>query len=123
MALGIKIKFLFGNKNSPASFPQAMDLFLMPSLFEGVPVVGVEAQFSGLPCVFSDKVPKEIKFTENVSFISLKSELNEWVTEIFRLRDLNIKREKDELKDSIFNIENAKTNLENIYLNLEKNRR
>ena len=122
--LNLEENVLFlGKRKDVNELYQVMDLFLMPSLFEGVPVVGVEAQFSGLPCVFSDKVPKEIKFTENVSFISLKSELNEWVKEIFRLRDLNIKREKGELKDSIFNIENAKTNLENIYLNLEKNRR
>lgn len=39
---------------------QAMDVFVMPSLHEGLPVTGVEAQASGLPCVFSDAITKEL---------------------------------------------------------------
>ena len=56
------VRFL-GNRDDVNELYQAMDVFVMPSLFEGIPVVGVEAQFAGLPCVFSDKVPVEVKFS------------------------------------------------------------
>ena len=49
--LNEKVKFL-GNRADVNELYQAMDIFVMPSFFEGVPVVGIEAQFAGLPCVF-----------------------------------------------------------------------
>lgn len=63
---------------------QAMDLFLLPSNFEGLPIVGVEAQSSGLPCVMSDTITKEAKITEKCEFISLKAEPKEWAERIVR---------------------------------------
>ena len=65
-----KVKFL-GNRNDVNELYQAMDIFVMPSFFEGVPVVGVEAQFADLPCVFSDKVPKEVNFHSKIEFVSM----------------------------------------------------
>lgn len=51
-ALGIAEMVLFcGNVNRPEDYLQAMDVFVMTSLFEGLPIVGVEAQASGLPCI------------------------------------------------------------------------
>ena len=50
---------------------QMADVFVMPSLYESFGLVTVEAQCSGLPCVLSDRIPKEIKVIENVSFLSL----------------------------------------------------
>lgn len=61
-----------------------MDLFLLPSNFEGLPIVGVEAQSSGLPCVMSDTITKEAKITEKCEFISLKAEPKEWAERIVR---------------------------------------
>ena len=59
--LGIydSVSFL-GVQKDTSIWYQAMDVFLMPSLFEGLPVVGIEAQASGLPCVFSDTITDEI---------------------------------------------------------------
>ena len=57
-----------GNRSDVNELYQAMDVFVMPSFFEGIPVVGVEAQFAGLPCIFSDKVPREVRFTDNCAF-------------------------------------------------------
>ena len=53
------VKFL-GVQSDTSVWYQAMDVFVMPSLFEGLPVVGMEAQASGLPCVFSTGVTEEV---------------------------------------------------------------
>ena len=56
----------------------AFDIFILPSLFEGLPVVGIEAQFNGLPCLFSDAITREVKYNKNISFLEL-SDLDSWV--------------------------------------------
>ena len=50
--------------SQPERFYCMMDLFMLPSLFEGLPVVGVEAQASGLPCIFSDSITRELAITD-----------------------------------------------------------
>ena len=75
------VRFL-GNRDDVNELYQAMDVFVMPSLFEGIPVVGVEAQFAGLPCVFSNKVPVEVKFSSKTQFVGLDSKLEELITVI-----------------------------------------
>lgn len=65
---------------------QAMDVFLLPSLFEGIPLVGIEAQAAGLPCVFSDKVNNKLSVTNNCSFISL-DKFDKWKEKIIEIKD------------------------------------
>lgn len=55
-----------------------MDVFFMPSLYEGLPVSAVEAQAAGLPCVYSDKVPKETDITGTGAFVSLDNGVEQW---------------------------------------------
>ena len=55
-----------------------MDVFLFPSLYEGLPVTGIEAQASGLNCVFSDEITKEVNITGNIKYISLKEKDCTW---------------------------------------------
>ena len=56
-----------------------MDVFFMLSLYEGLPVSAVEAQAAGLPCVYSDKVPKETDITGTGAFVSLDNGVEQWV--------------------------------------------
>lgn len=64
------VKFL-GRRSDVVRLYQAMDVFFLPSKFEGLPVTGVEAQAVGLPCVVSDTITKEFVYTDLVKFISI----------------------------------------------------
>lgn len=57
---------------------QGMDFFLLPSYFEGLPTVAVEAQAAGLPCLMSDTITREARITENCWFLSLKDRPDKW---------------------------------------------
>lgn len=67
-----------GNKKNTFEYYSAMDVFLFPSLYEGLPVTGIEAQASGLNCVFSDEITKEVNITGNIKYISLKEKDCTW---------------------------------------------
>lgn len=72
--LGVSDKvFFLGLRKDTSRLYQAMDAFILPSLFEGLPVVGVEAQCSGLPCIFSDTITPEVKLLESTVYLPIKS--------------------------------------------------
>ena len=78
------VRFL-GFRSDVARLLQGMDVFAMPSLYEGFPVTGVEAQATGLPCVFSDTITREAKILEAVEYLPLDAPLRQWVDSILRL--------------------------------------
>lgn len=67
-----------GTRKDVAAILQGMDVFLFPSLFEGLGIAVVEAQISGLPCVASDVLPEETRITSHIAFLSLKKSAKEW---------------------------------------------
>lgn len=71
---------------------QACDMFLLPSFHEGLPMVGVEAQASGLTSVMSDTVTPEVDVTGLVHFISLKESAAKWAAEIQKIINFGAKR-------------------------------
>lgn len=79
------VKFLGVRKDIERLY-QAMDIFLMPSLFEGLPLTGVEAQASNIKCFFSDTITKEVVITDNTRFISLNESAEKWAKEILENR-------------------------------------
>jgi len=81
--LGIEdsVRFM-GSLSNVNEWYQAFDVFVMPSLREGLPVVGVEAQAADLPCVFSTAVTKEVGILEKTRFIGLDETPERWVEAI-----------------------------------------
>jgi glycosyltransferase involved in cell wall biosynthesis len=82
--LGLKsnVKFL-GVREDIAHLMQAMDIFLFPSLFEGLPVVLVEAQAAGLNCIVSDAITNETDITGLIQYLNLNDSIQKWVDQIF----------------------------------------
>lgn len=117
--LGISNKLIFlGNRNDVADLYNVMDIFVLPSLYEGLPVVGVEVQANGLPFICSTEVTKEILLTNNIKLISLQQPLKDWLNKIenAKRKELNI---NDELLKK-FDIKQESRKLENLYLKLIK---
>ena len=72
-----KVKLL-GSRNDIVDLYQGMDVFFLPSLFEGLSIVTVEAQAMGLPCVVSDAIPPEAEYTGLLKRCSLNDSTEEW---------------------------------------------
>lgn len=81
--IGEAVHFLEIRKDTNELY-QAMDAFLLPSLFEGLPVVMVEAQASGLPCFVADTITKEADISGNVEFYSLNQDASIWAENIIK---------------------------------------
>ncbi len=114
--LGISERVLFlGIRSDVNALYQAMDVFVMPSLFEGLPVVGIEAQFSDLHCVFSSNITREVSISEKAHFISLKRSYSDWAGYILRLKGVVGDRNPN-FQCERYDIEQAKDILEQYYL-------
>ena len=97
-----------------------MDVFVLPSLFEGNPVVGIEAQTNGLKCLFSDTITREAKITDLVKFLSIK-DIEPWVEEILKLNiDENRKSQDEEIRKKGFDVKQIAIELKNLYLSINK---
>lgn len=118
---GLNNNVLFlGLRSDVADLYQAMDVFVMPSLFEGLPVVGIEAQASGLECVYSDKVTKEALILPNSEFVSLKKNNSEWADILLKHNTASSEREKalELVRDAGYDIAIESKELEEIYLSM-----
>ena len=74
----------------------ASDVFLLPSLYEGLPIVGVEAQAAGLPCVVSNNISQEINISGDVIFCDLEDDNKYWAKKV--LETQNMQRSSDNTK-------------------------
>lgn len=112
---------LLGQRTDVNELMQAMDIFLLPSLYEGLPVVGVEAQASGLLCILSSAMTKETKVLETTKFIDLSKSNDTWAKIIIDSYNNYTRRNtKNEIINSNFEIRTEAKKLENKYLNLAK---
>lgn len=106
---------LAGVRSDVNKLLQAMDVFVFPSLYEGLPVTMIEAQTSGLPCVISQNVPQETDITELVFRVSLDAPLKEWVEKIESALKIKRESQKEVIQKSGFDIKENVNWLENFY--------
>ena len=112
------VKFL-GQRNDAVELYQAFDVLLLPSLYEGLPVVGVEAQAAGLLCLFSDDMTKEVKILETTKLVSLTIDNKKWADLLINLYKKNKRiNTYDEMKKNGFNIKEEVKKLENKYIEI-----
>ena len=119
-SLGLeKFVIFLGQIDDADKLYQAIDIFVLSSLYEGLPVVGVEAQATGLLCELSSNMTKETKILDTTRFISLDKSAKEWASII--LDDYSKFKRYDTTADitkSNFNIKKETIKLENKYYKL-----
>lgn len=105
-----------GQRKDANELYQVFDLFLLPSLYEGLPVVGVEAQASGNLCYLSNDMTKETKVLDSTVFMSLNNTAEEWANAILKDASKYKKQDTmDEISKHGFNIEKEAEKLEKKY--------
>ena len=117
-ALGIAehVRFL-GVRSDVAELMQAMDVFVFPSLYEGLPVTMVEAQAAGLPCIISDKVPPECILTDGlVDIMPLSAAPDAWAEKILEKRDFSRTDRQAEIAAHGFDITTEAVKLQEFYI-------
>ena len=115
--LGIydRIRFL-GFRTDINDIMQAFDVLVMPSLYEGLPVTGVEAQAIGIPAIFSDTITKEAAILPTSCYMPLKASPQAWSKKILEYR--TIKHEEEPhifIKERGYDIHNETKKLEKFY--------
>ena len=110
------VRFL-GLRTDTGNLMQVADIFLLPSLFEGLPGVVIEAQATGLPCLLADTVPYETKLINTVEFLPINQGVEKWVEKIVAYKNHNRLNTLPDIKKAGYDIKDAAKKLEEFYLN------
>lgn len=121
--LGINhaVRFL-GTRSDVSNILQGMDVFLFPSIFEGLGIALIEAQASGLMCYASDVIPREAKVSNLIEFISLDKDNFHWSERVLsKLNSYKRKNMESIICDSGYDIKHEVKRLEKVYLQAIEN--
>lgn len=121
--LGLENKVIFtGAINNVPDYLSAFDVMLLPSLYEGLPLVVMEWQISGLPCIISDSITRECAITSLVKFESIQGPPAIWADDIEKLtiEDRNDNKDKifSEVKAAGYDIVEDAKMLKKLYMKL-----
>lgn len=116
--MGIEDKVIFtGVRSDVDQLMQAMDVFVFPSLYEGLPVTMIEAQAAGIPCIISDRVSEECIVTKGlVSSVSLEESPKIWAEKILQRSKKIDENHGCEIKEAGYDIVTSAKELELFYL-------
>ena len=118
-ALGIADAVIFtGVLSNVNEWYSAFDVFVMTSLYEGLPVVAIEAQAADLPCVLTDTITPEVKITENVKFLGLYDEAKKWADAILEINRTERVSRVEELQKAGYDIELEAKRMQDLYIKL-----
>lgn len=108
-----------GIRSDVSEIFQAMDVFLFPSIHEGLPVTLVEAQASGIKCIISDTIAEEVKITNQVEFISLKQSPEFWAEQALKYVNGYVRENTyKDIADAKYDIKDNAKWVEEFYLNV-----
>lgn len=117
MRISDKVIFT-GERSDICDVLNVFDVFLFPSLFEGLSIVAIEAQANGLPCVFSEMIPEETAITNLVIFKKLKDSNEIWSEAIIDASNMGRKDCRDKLAIAGYDINIEAKRLQEMYLGL-----
>lgn len=106
---------LMGRQYDIPGILQAVDVFVMPSRYEGLPIAAIEAQAAGLPCILSDTVTKEVKFLDTCKYESIASE-DKWTLAMEKAAKMSRSNDCTAIKKAGFDIEEETAKLEEYLL-------
>ena len=116
--LGVREKVLFmGNCKQPEDYYQAFDIFLLPSLYEGLPGVLVEAQAAGLRCLVSETVTREAQATDLVTYLDIGKPASVWAEEILAQSDYDRRKTYREVAEAGLDVKKQAEAYRYFYLN------
>ena len=116
--LNLKDNVIFaGSVCNVQDYLSAMDVFVFPSLYEGMPLSILEVQANGLPCVISDTVPPDVFLTDLIHPLSLNGSKDKWIETILSVKRNNSKNYPQELKNAGFDTQTAMEKVYRIYEN------
>lgn len=115
--LGVRDRvFFMGNQRNPEDYYQAFDFFLLPSFYEGLPGVLVEAQAAGLKCLVSDTVTQEAQATDLVTYMSIDGSAETWAEELLSQTGYDRRNTYRELAERGFDVKAQAGAYKNFYL-------
>lgn len=114
------VEFL-GARNDVPKLLKDFDVFLLPSLFEGLPLVGIEAQAAGLPMITSNTVTLEADVTGNVTFLPLELSAEEWAKKILEVNESFVRKDMTQkVREAGYDIKQTAQWLQKFYLEKTK---
>lgn len=122
LAVDLKIEkhiVFLGQRKDVENLYQAMDIFLLPSEFEGFPIAALEALSTGLPVLLSDNITKDINISRNMRYLPINEcdcNINKWVNAIEEFSKSKNRYKENSVQESGFSISECVGVLERVYL-------
>ena len=95
---------VLGTRNDISDLLQGADVFLFPSIYEGLPGALVEAQAAGLPCVLADTIAEEVYITPNLTILPLSADAKVWAESVLKYRDFERDDTRQYIEDKGFDV-------------------